>query len=169
MLARKVVIEGEQIKKINEQLKASQADEPYKSLDSFKSAGKGKETVSSEIEQRLLPQEEELQGVKRCRVRLKLKDLKESKIKNIAKGNKKMVEPVEVVEIEEMELVFHDKEDAEEVEDVTPKAKKIKTSKKKSPSKTKSAKPSTLARRTRFAIKSRKVKVVEEEESEEEE
>ncbi|XP_070037166.1 uncharacterized protein [Nicotiana tomentosiformis] len=68
-----------------------------------------------------------------------------------------------------MDLVLHDEEEAEEVEAVTPKVKKIKTSKKKSPSKTKSAEPSTLAKRTRSALKSRKVKVVEEEESEEEE
>ncbi|XP_070007648.1 uncharacterized protein [Nicotiana sylvestris] len=97
------------------------------------------------------------------------KALKESKRKVAAKGKKEVVEPVEAVEIEEMDLVLRDEEEAEEVEVVTPKAKKIKTSKKKSPSKTKSAEPSTLAKRTRSALKSRKVKVVEEEKSEEEE
>nr|XP_009629519.1 uncharacterized protein LOC104119656 [Nicotiana tomentosiformis] len=96
------------------------------------------------------------------------KALKESKRKATAKGNKKVGEPIEAVEIEEMGLVFHDEEEAEEVEVVTPKAKKIKTSTKKSPLKLKSAEPSTLAKRIRSALKSRKLKVVKEEESEEE-
>ncbi|XP_070003438.1 protein PXR1-like [Nicotiana sylvestris] len=212
------VAEGEQIKKINKQLKANQADEAQKFEDYFKFANEREEIVSSETEQvisgpnitsetisevaeniensynpkrkkslgvkipgtawenkkrrlnllslkRLLPQDEELKGFRRSRVRLKLKALKESKRKVIAKGKKKVVEPVEAVEIEEMDLVLHD----EEVEVVTPKAKKIKNSKNKSPSKTKSAEPSTLARRTKSTIKSRKVKLEEEEDSEEKE
>ncbi|XP_070017615.1 uncharacterized protein [Nicotiana sylvestris] len=57
----------------------------------------------------------------------------------------------------------------EEVELATPKTKKIKTSKKKSPSKTKFVEPFTEAKRTRSAVKSKKVKVVEEKESEKEE
>ncbi|XP_070020637.1 protein pxr1-like [Nicotiana sylvestris] len=81
------------------------------------------------------------------------------------KGKKKVVDPVEAGNIEDMNLVIRDKEEAEEVEVVTPKAKKIKTSKKKSPSKTKSAKHSTLEKRTRSALKSRKVEEKEEEPS----
>nr|XP_016450327.1 PREDICTED: uncharacterized protein LOC107775152 [Nicotiana tabacum] len=88
------------------------------------------------------------------------KALEESKRKAAAKGKKKVVEPVEAVEIEEMDLVLRDEEETEEIEVVTLKAKK-------SVSKTKS--PSTLAKRTRSALKSRKVKVVEEEEGSEEE
>ncbi|XP_070055141.1 uncharacterized protein [Nicotiana tomentosiformis] len=95
--------------------------------------------------------------------------LEESKRKVVAKGKKKVVEPVEAVEIEEMDLVLHDEEEAEKMEVVTPKAKKIKTSIKKSFSKINSTGPSTLAKRTRFALKYRKVKIVEEEEEEEEE
>ncbi|XP_070048769.1 uncharacterized protein [Nicotiana tomentosiformis] len=83
------------------------------------------------------------------------KALEKSQRKVVAKGKKKVSEPVEAVEIEEMDLVLHDEEETEEVE--------------KSHSKTKSAKPSTLAKRTRSAVKSRKVKVVEKEKSEEEE
>nr|XP_016472967.1 PREDICTED: ABC transporter F family member 4-like [Nicotiana tabacum] len=97
------------------------------------------------------------------------KALEESKRKVVTKGKKKVVEPVEAVEIEEIDLVLRDENKAEEEEVATPKIKKIKTFKKKSPSKTKSAEPSTLAKRTRSDVKSRKVKVVEEEESEEEE
>ncbi|XP_070037003.1 uncharacterized protein [Nicotiana tomentosiformis] len=97
------------------------------------------------------------------------KALEESKRKVVAKGKKKVVELVEAVEIEEMDLVFHDEDEAEEMKVVTPKAKNIKTSTKKFVSKTKSTEPSTLAKRTRSALKSRKVKMVEEEESEEEE
>ncbi|XP_070056775.1 uncharacterized protein [Nicotiana tomentosiformis] len=97
------------------------------------------------------------------------KALEESKRKAAAKGKKKMVEHVEEVEIEEMDLVLYDEEETEEVEAVTPKAKKIKSYKKKSHLKTKSAEPSTLAKRTKSTMKSRKMKVVEEEESEYEE
>ena len=50
------------------------------------------------------------------------------------------------------------------MEVVTPKAKKAKTSTKKFVTKTKSAEPSTLTKRTRYTLKSRKVKIVEEEE-----
>ncbi|XP_070018050.1 protein pxr1-like [Nicotiana sylvestris] len=92
------------------------------------------------------------------------KTLEESKKKDVAKVKKKAVEPVEVVEIDEMDLVFRNEEDTEEMEVVTPKAKKAKTSTKKSVSKTKSAEPSTLAKRARSALKSRKVKRMNEEE-----
>ncbi|XP_070050100.1 spindle pole component BBP1-like [Nicotiana tomentosiformis] len=84
-------------------------------------------------------------------------------------GMKKGREHVGAVEIEEMDLVIHDEEETKEVGVVTPKEKKRKTSKKKSPSKTKSAEPFTLAKKTKFALKFRKMKVVEKEESEEEE
>nr|XP_016511843.1 PREDICTED: uncharacterized protein LOC107828956 [Nicotiana tabacum] len=279
MLARKVIAGGQQIKKINEHLRASKADEPQKSEDSFKYATEGEETVSSETEevtsgpkitsktisevaenlenrfvfvgtmagvettesrkmgvwseesageeeslrekggsrsgeatersvglgknvQEPIPSVEEtledqlkrvsnsynpkrkkssgvkisstargeLQGVRRSRVRLNWKkSLEESKRKVVVKRKKKVVKLVEAVEIEETDLVLYDEEVAEEVEVVTPKAKKIKTSKTKSHSKTKSAEPSTLAKRTRSAMKSKKVKIVEEEESEDEE
>nr|XP_016471796.1 PREDICTED: ABC transporter F family member 4-like [Nicotiana tabacum] len=105
---------------------------------------------------------------KQCESELE-RALKKSKRKVVAKGKKKVSEPVEVIEIEEMDLVLHDDDKAKEVEVVTPKEKKRKTSKKKSPSKTVDAEPSTLAKRTRYAMKSLKVQVVEEEESEEEE
>nr|XP_016486999.1 PREDICTED: transcription initiation factor IIE subunit alpha-like [Nicotiana tabacum] len=95
--------------------------------------------------------------------------LEKSKRKADAKGKKKVSEHVEAIEIEGMDLVLHDEDGAEEVEVMTPKAKKRKTSKKKSPSKTVDVKLSTLAKRTRSAVKSRKVQVVKEEESEEEE
>ncbi|XP_070057727.1 uncharacterized protein [Nicotiana tomentosiformis] len=73
------------------------------------------------------------------------KALAENKRKVVAKGKKKVVE---LVEIDEMDLVLRDEEETEEMEVVTPK----------------SAEPSTLAKRTRFALKPRKVKIVEEEE-----
>ncbi|XP_070056524.1 COP1-interactive protein 1-like [Nicotiana tomentosiformis] len=90
--------------------------------------------------------------------------LEESKKNAAAKGKKKVVE---AVEIDEMDLVFRDKEETEEMEVVTPKAKKAKTSTKKSISKTNSAELSTLTKRTGSALKSRKVKIVEEEEEQE--
>nr|XP_016454937.1 PREDICTED: nucleolin-like [Nicotiana tabacum] len=68
-----------------------------------------------------------------------------------------------------MDLILRVEYKVEEEEVATPKTKKRRTSKKKSPSKTKSAEPSTLVKRTRSTVKCRKVKVVEEEESEEEE
>ncbi|XP_070049513.1 uncharacterized protein [Nicotiana tomentosiformis] len=95
--------------------------------------------------------------------------LEESTRKVTAKGKKKVSEPVEAIEIEVLDLVLRDERGAEEVEVVTPKAKKRKTSKTKSPSKTVDVEPSTLTKRTRYARKSRKMQVVEEEESEEEE
>ncbi|XP_070050276.1 uncharacterized protein [Nicotiana tomentosiformis] len=55
-----------------------------------------------------------------------------------------------------------DEEEAEEMEVVTPKAKKIKTSTKKFVSKTKSARPSTLVKRTRSDLKSSKLEIVKE-------
>nr|XP_016487767.1 PREDICTED: uncharacterized protein LOC107807844 [Nicotiana tabacum] len=51
MIARKTTDGSEQIKKINEKLKASQAEEPQKSEESFKSTTEEEEIVSSEIEQ----------------------------------------------------------------------------------------------------------------------
>ncbi|XP_075109521.1 uncharacterized protein LOC107828241 isoform X2 [Nicotiana tabacum] len=92
------------------------------------------------------------------------KALEESKKKASAKGKKKVVEPVKAVEIDEMDLVLWDKEETEDMKVVTPKAKKVKTSTKKFVSKTKSAKPSTFAKRTRSALKSNQVKIVENEE-----
>ncbi|XP_070055286.1 uncharacterized protein [Nicotiana tomentosiformis] len=276
MIARKVVVGGEQIKKINEQLKASRAEEPQKFEESFKCATEGEETVSYKIEQvtssqkitsetisevaeklenslvlvgtmagvettesgklggknkkkkekesegtqgyvrgmgkgvakssptpvglteetRAMvvsseesageeeslrekrgynPKQKKSLGVKilgtvRANKKRKAassipvetpptrgrdtrsqkkqseaeleKALEDSKRKVASKGKKKMVEHVEAVEIEEMDLVLRD-EDKEEV--ATPKTKKRKTSKKKSPSKTKSAEPSTLS------------------------
>ncbi|XP_070002231.1 uncharacterized protein [Nicotiana sylvestris] len=50
MMARKVVAGGEQIKKINEKLKASREEEPQKSDESFKSATEREETFSFETE-----------------------------------------------------------------------------------------------------------------------
>jgi len=92
------------------------------------------------------------------------KALEESKKKVVAKGKKKMDEPVEAVDIDEMDLVLRDEEETEEVEVLAPKAKKAKTSTKKSISESKSAEPSTLAKSTRSAVKSKQVKIVEEEE-----
>ncbi|XP_070040611.1 uncharacterized protein [Nicotiana tomentosiformis] len=89
------------------------------------------------------------------------KALKESKRKATAKGKKKVVEPVEAVEIDEKDLVRHNENEVEEMEVVTPKANKIKTSTMKSASKTKSAGPSSLVKRTRYTLKSRKVKTME--------
>ncbi|XP_070031120.1 protein PXR1-like [Nicotiana tomentosiformis] len=59
--------------------------------------------------------------------------------------------------------------EVEEVEDVNPSAKKRKTSKKKSPEKSADTESSTLEKRTMPARKSRKLKIVEEENKEEEE
>lgn len=50
-MARKVVVDGEQILKINEQLNVSRKEEHQKSDDSFKFATEGEETVSFETEQ----------------------------------------------------------------------------------------------------------------------
>ncbi|XP_070046993.1 uncharacterized protein [Nicotiana tomentosiformis] len=91
------------------------------------------------------------------------KTLEESKIKDASKGKKKVSDPVEAVEIDEIDLILRDEDETEEVEVLTPKAKKAKTSTKKSVSKSKSVEPSTLAKRTRSAVKSRKVKITEEE------
>nr|XP_016515304.1 PREDICTED: uncharacterized protein LOC107832017 [Nicotiana tabacum] len=189
LMARKVVIGGEQIKKINEQFKASREEEPHKSDESFKSI-EGEETASSEIEQVISGPKVTPKIISEVATNLENRDssykrenykerenykseaelenaLEESKRKVAAKGKRKVIEPIEAVEIEEMDLVLRDEEEAEEMEVVTPKAKKSKTSTKKSISKTKSVDPSTLAKRTRSALKSRKVKVVEEEEEEE--
>ncbi|XP_070049229.1 uncharacterized protein [Nicotiana tomentosiformis] len=92
------------------------------------------------------------------------KALEESKRKAVAKGKKKMAEPVEAVDVDEMDLVHQDKYVIEEVEVQTPKPKKAKTSTKKSIYVSKSAEPSTLAKRTRSAVKTKQVKIVEEEE-----
>nr|XP_009774754.1 PREDICTED: uncharacterized protein LOC104224754 [Nicotiana sylvestris]XP_016471140.1 PREDICTED: uncharacterized protein LOC107793331 [Nicotiana tabacum] len=87
------------------------------------------------------------------------KALEESRRKVVAKGKKKMSEPVEAVDIDKMDLVLHEDE-TEEVEVLTPKPKIAKTSTKKS----KSVEPSTLAKRTRSDVKSKQMKLVEEEE-----
>ncbi|XP_070056343.1 uncharacterized protein [Nicotiana tomentosiformis] len=92
------------------------------------------------------------------------KHLEESKRKAVAKGKKKMAEPVEAVDVDEMDLVHQDKDVIEEVEVQTPKPKKAKTSTKKSISMSKSVEPSTLAKRTRYAVKTKQVKIVKEEE-----
>ncbi|XP_070034568.1 intracellular protein transport protein USO1-like [Nicotiana tomentosiformis] len=92
------------------------------------------------------------------------KALEESRTKVVAKGKKKMGEHVEAVDINEMDLVLRDEDETKEAEVVTPKAKKAKTSTKKSVSESKPTKPSTLEKRTRSAVKSRKVKIAEEEE-----
>ncbi|XP_070051781.1 uncharacterized protein [Nicotiana tomentosiformis] len=92
------------------------------------------------------------------------KALEKSKRKATAKGKKKVVEPDEAVKIDDMDPVRQDEEEVEEMEVVTQKAKKIKASTKKSLSKTKSAGPSSLVKRTRSVLKSRKVKIMEEEE-----
>ncbi|XP_070003891.1 protein PXR1-like [Nicotiana sylvestris] len=98
--------------------------------------------------------------------------LEENKRKVATKGKKKVNEQVEAIEVEEIDLDLHEEDEAEELlqrlQDMTPKAKKRKTFKKKSPSKTVDTEPSALAQRTRSARKSRKVQVVEEEDSEEE-
>ncbi|XP_019252849.1 PREDICTED: uncharacterized protein LOC109231659 [Nicotiana attenuata] len=228
MMARKDVVGGEKTKKINEKLKASREEEPQKSDESFKSATKGEETVSSKSEQVCsswiyagvettesgkgeetdgekqsvretggsgsgeVAERSEIPGTARANKKRKdvssipvetpptrgrptrsqkkqneaelKKALEESKRKADAKGKKKVVEPIEAVEIDEMDLVLRDEVETEDVEVMTPKAKKVKTSSKKSVSKTKSVEPSTLAKRTRSALKSRKVKIVEEEE-----
>ncbi|XP_070036056.1 protein pxr1-like [Nicotiana tomentosiformis] len=90
------------------------------------------------------------------------KALEERKRKADAKGKKKVIEHVEAVEIDEIDLVLQDEEETEEMEVVTQKAKKVKTSSKRFVSKTKYVEPSTLAKRTRPALKPRKVKIVEE-------
>ncbi|XP_070053979.1 protein pxr1-like [Nicotiana tomentosiformis] len=210
MIALKVVTGGEQIKKINEQLKSIAENLENKfvlvrtmvgieTTKSGKISGKDKKKNENESEGdqgvvrgkelkflellgkirreklpllslwKLLLQEEGLQGVRRSRVTELEKALEESKRKVVAKGKKKVGEPVEVVEIEEMVMVLRDEDKAEEEEVATPNTKKRKTFKKTSPSKKKSAEPSTLAKRTRSTIKSRNVKEVEEEESEDEE
>nr|XP_009797252.1 PREDICTED: eukaryotic translation initiation factor 5B-like [Nicotiana sylvestris] len=76
--------------------------------------------------------------------------LEESKRKVVAKGKKKVVESVEVIAIDEIDLALWDEEETRDVE-------------------TKSVEPSTLAKRTRSVLKSRKVKIVDEEWSGEEE
>ncbi|XP_070046729.1 uncharacterized protein [Nicotiana tomentosiformis] len=62
------------------------------------------------------------------------------------------------------DLVHQDKDVIEEVEVQTPKPKKAKTSTKKSISVSKSGEPSTLAKRTRSVVKTKQLKIVEEEE-----
>ncbi|XP_070032525.1 uncharacterized protein [Nicotiana tomentosiformis] len=236
MLAHKVVAGREQIKKINEKLKAGREEEPKKYDESFKSATDGEETVSSETEQVssgsiVTPETiseittnlenrfvlvgsmagveiiesgevggkmkkekkkkskgvrsagEESAGIeesvkktggsgsgeateglvqlgknvdeprksqkKKSEAELK-KALEESKRKDAAKGKKKVSELVEAVEIDEIDLVLRDEDETAKVEVLTPKAKKAKTSTKKSVSKS--------------AVKSRQVNSVEEEE-----
>ncbi|XP_070020145.1 uncharacterized protein [Nicotiana sylvestris] len=80
------------------------------------------------------------------------KTLEESRRKAVAKGKKKMSEPIEAADVGETDLVLQDEEETDKVEVLTPKPKKAKTSTKKSISESK------------FAVKSRKVKLVDEEE-----
>nr|XP_016454092.1 PREDICTED: uncharacterized protein LOC107778358 [Nicotiana tabacum] len=96
------------------------------------------------------------------------KALPESAKKAAAKGKKNDGQTSEEIQIEEMDLVLHDEDEAEEVEVVTPTSKKIKTSEEKSPEKSVKIEESALFKRTRYARKSRKVQIVEEESEEEE-
>ncbi|XP_070007189.1 uncharacterized protein [Nicotiana sylvestris] len=256
MMARKVVVGGEQINKINENLKANREEEPQKSDESFKSTTKGEETVPSESEQVTsspkvnletifvvamnlkntfvlvvyMPgvestksgkvggknkkrKDKEREGYRRT-VRGMGKGVTESlrtpvgltkesdkpvpsehetltdllkrviesyypkkkrslgvKTPGTTRANKKRKAvssiPVEIPPTKgrsARNLVLQDEDEIEQVETVTPKAKIGKTSTKKSTSNTKSIVPSTLSKRTRFSMKSRKVKMVEEDE-----
>ncbi|XP_070015707.1 intracellular protein transport protein USO1-like [Nicotiana sylvestris] len=91
------------------------------------------------------------------------KSLAESTKKVVVKGKKKIGETSEETQIEEMDLVLHDEDETEELDVVTPSAKKINTSKKKSSEMSIEAEDSVLSKRTRYAIKSKKVQVVEKE------
>ncbi|XP_070049968.1 uncharacterized protein [Nicotiana tomentosiformis] len=87
--------------------------------------------------------------------------LEESKKKRVDKGKEKVVEHVEAVELDEMDLV-HQSEKVAEVEVQTPKPKKAKTSSKKSSSVSKSVEPSISAKRPRYAVKAKQVKITKE-------
>ncbi|XP_070023403.1 uncharacterized protein [Nicotiana sylvestris] len=84
------------------------------------------------------------------------KALEESKKKKMEKGKRKVAESSEVVEEEEMELVHQERGTTVEVP--TPKPKKSKTSSKKSSSVPVSDE-SSLAKRTRSAVKAKQAKV----------
>nr|XP_009628259.1 uncharacterized protein LOC104118665 [Nicotiana tomentosiformis] len=170
MLARKVVAGKEQIKKINTQLRESQGVEPQKSEDSFKSATDGEETISSETDQEPL---EDL--LKKMSDSYKPKRKRSSGVRapGTARENKKRkvvssipvkTPPTRGRATRSQKKKSEDEDEVEEMEVVTPKAKKIKTSTMKYVSKTKFARPSSLFKRTRSALKSKKVKIVEEEE-----
>ncbi|XP_070017636.1 uncharacterized protein [Nicotiana sylvestris] len=92
------------------------------------------------------------------------KALEKSKRKVVAKRKKKMSEPVKAVDVDEMDMVLRGEEETKKVEVMTPKPKKAKTSTKKSVLESKSAERSTIAKRTKSAVKSKQVKIVEEEE-----
>ncbi|XP_070005004.1 uncharacterized protein [Nicotiana sylvestris] len=94
------------------------------------------------------------------------KALAESKKKRMAKGKSKVAESSEAVDIEEMELIHQEKVTTVEIQ--TPKPKKPKTSSKQSSSVFEVAEPS-LAKRTRSVVKSKQVRVSEDEEWSEEE
>ncbi|XP_070018049.1 uncharacterized protein [Nicotiana sylvestris] len=91
------------------------------------------------------------------------KAMEESKKKRMDKGKSKVAEPVEAVDVDEMDRVYQDEHVTVEVEVQTPKPKKTKTSSKKSSSISKSAEPSTLAKRKRSTVKAKQVKITEEE------
>nr|XP_009788983.1 PREDICTED: ena/VASP-like protein [Nicotiana sylvestris] len=89
------------------------------------------------------------------------KALAESKKKKLAKGKGKATKSLEVVEVEKMEQVHQ--EEVQPVEVQTLKPKKPKISSKKSSSVSEAVEPS-LAKRTRFAVKSKQVKISEDKE-----
>ncbi|XP_070020853.1 uncharacterized protein [Nicotiana sylvestris] len=89
------------------------------------------------------------------------KALAESKKKRMDKGKGKVVESSENVDVEEMERFYQEKVTTVEVP--TPKPKKPKTSSKKSSSMFE-APETSLAKRTRSAVKSKQVRVSEDEE-----
>ncbi|XP_070023069.1 uncharacterized protein [Nicotiana sylvestris] len=224
MLARKTVASGALLKKLNEQLKASQAQNSDSDSDSesYKSASEGEGTGSSNSEKvqkfpsketieesdkklggsgsgeaaeelvNLSSQGDELGSLveetladllkkassptptetslpkgraTRSRVKQSESDLQkalaESKKKRMDKGKGKVAESSEAVDVEEMEQVHQEKVTTLEVQ--TPKPKKAKTSSKKSSSMSEDHEPS-LAKRTRSAVKSKQVRVSEDEE-----
>ncbi|XP_019257730.1 PREDICTED: splicing regulatory glutamine/lysine-rich protein 1-like [Nicotiana attenuata] len=89
------------------------------------------------------------------------KALEESKKKRIDKGKAKVSELVEASDVDKMDRVHQGEHMTVEMEVQTPKPKKAKTSSKKSSSVSKSAEPSTLAKRTRSGVKAKQVKITE--------
>ncbi|XP_019245206.1 PREDICTED: uncharacterized protein LOC109225070 [Nicotiana attenuata] len=89
------------------------------------------------------------------------KAMEESKKKIMDKGKAKVAEPVEAIDVDEMDPVHQGEHVTVEVQ--TPKPKKTKSSSKKSSSVSKFAEPSSLAKRTRSAVKAKQVKITEEE------
>ncbi|XP_019237340.1 PREDICTED: uncharacterized protein LOC109217535 [Nicotiana attenuata] len=249
MFARKKVDGRELSKKLDAQLKASQAQEPHNSEESYKSATEGEETESSDTEnvtsgpdtttecqenkgsrsgeaakglvnlgqkvdepgssveetladllkkvgdsynpKKKRTSKAKTPGIARSNKKMKAapsvtieipptrgratrsqlkqneeelqRALEESKKKRMDKGKKKVGEPVEAVDVDEMDLVHQDEDVIAEVEVQTPKPKKAKTSTKKSTSMSKSVEPSTLTKRTRSAVKTKKENIAEEE------